>query len=130
MTLLRLDHVNIRTANLTAMVRFYQKVLGLEPGFRPAFPFPGAWLYIGDRPVVHLVVVETPPVVTQTRIEHFAFGATGLPDLVARLARAEVPYSIDAVPGIPLVQVNLRDCDGNHIHIDFDAAELAQLDPA
>ncbi len=32
-------------------------------------------------------------------------------------------YTIDPVPGFPVVQVNLRDPDGNHIHIDFDQAE-------
>ena len=34
----------------------------------------------------------------------------------------------DEVPEFPVVQVNLRHPDGNHIHIDFDIAEMADLD--
>jgi catechol 2,3-dioxygenase-like lactoylglutathione lyase family enzyme len=49
MPLSHLDHVNIRTANLAVLSRFYAEVLGLAPGPRPAFRFGGAWLYCGDR---------------------------------------------------------------------------------
>ena len=57
--LIALDHVNIKTARLDQLVAFYCGVLGLDHGRRPPFPFAGAWLYCGQRPVVHLV--ETPP---------------------------------------------------------------------
>ena len=55
MPLSALDHVNLRTAHLEEMCAFYCEVLGLERGPRPPFPFPGAWLYCGGRPCVHLV---------------------------------------------------------------------------
>ena len=60
-TLKRLDHVNVRTANLDAMIDWYGAMLGMTTGPRPDFPFPGAWLYIGNDPVIHLVGVETQP---------------------------------------------------------------------
>ena len=44
-----------------------------------------------------------------------------------RLKEKGVEYTIDEVPAFPIVQVNFRDPDGNHIHIDFDAAERADL---
>ena len=44
-TLKRLDHVNLRTANLDVMVAWYGRILGMHPGPRPGFSFPGAWLY-------------------------------------------------------------------------------------
>jgi surfactin synthase thioesterase subunit len=28
------------------------------------------------------------------------------------------------VPDLPIIQINVHDCDGNHIHIDFHAEEL------
>jgi len=57
MPLKQLDHVNIRTNNLAEMVRWYSEVLGLHSGPRPDFPFGGAWMYLGDQPVVHLVEI-------------------------------------------------------------------------
>jgi len=51
---LELDHVNIRTRQLSVVRAFYTDVLGLKDGPRPPFGHPGAWLYAGDRPVVHL----------------------------------------------------------------------------
>ena len=58
----QLDHVNLRTSRLEEMTRWYVDVMGLRSGFRPNFPFPGAWLYAGDRAIVHLVGedAETP----------------------------------------------------------------------
>ena len=41
----RLDHYTIRTADLDATRCFYTEVLGLSVGPRPAFTFPGLWLY-------------------------------------------------------------------------------------
>src|SRR5690242_17690871 len=42
MTMAWLDHVNIRTANLEAVSKFYSEILGLRKGPRPPFGFPGA----------------------------------------------------------------------------------------
>jgi len=43
-----LNHFSIRTTDLDASRRFYEEVLGLRVGPRPAFPFPGLWIYAGD----------------------------------------------------------------------------------
>ena len=40
-----LDHVTLRTHDLEGTRAFFEKVLDLKPGYRPDFPFPGAWLY-------------------------------------------------------------------------------------
>lgn len=127
MELGRLDHVNIRTANLDAMIAWYDDVLGMPAGPRANFDFPGAWLYAGDFPVVHLVGVKAQPAAVEPAIEHFAMQARGLASLVAHLTEKGVAHSVDEVPGVPIVQVNVRDPDGNHIHIDFDIAEIADL---
>ncbi len=124
MKILRLDHVNVRTTKLTEMVEFYENILGLRVGARPDFPFPGAWIYVGDHPVIHLVGVNEECAAIEPRIEHFAFQATGLSLLRARLRSADIRHTIDPVPGVPIVQVNLEDVDGNHIHIDFHSDEL------
>lgn len=121
MTLTAFDHVNVRTTNLEDMVEWYGEVLGLHPGKRPNFNFPGAWLYLNDAAVVHLVGVSDGPVAGgNPSLEHFAFKATGLDEFVGKLRRMGVAHTVDPVPGLPIVQVNLRDIDGNHIHVDFE----------
>ena len=129
-TMRRLDHVNVRTANLDAMVEWYGRMLGMTPGWRPAFDFPGAWLYAGEDPVIHLVGVKEQPEAEQEglRLEHFALSATGLGELVGRAKEAGERYMLRPLPNAPVVQVNLWDPDGNHIHIDFDKAEAEGLD--
>ena len=127
MELGRLDHVNVRTANLENMVSWYERMLGMKSGDRPNFPFPGAWMYIGDQAVVHLVGVAGEPGAgseVPLKLEHFAFRATGFTDMVARLDAAGERYHVNAVPGAPIVQINIWDPDGNHIHVDFASAEV------
>jgi catechol 2,3-dioxygenase-like lactoylglutathione lyase family enzyme len=120
MPLRDLDHVNVRTSRLPELLRFYRDVLGLTPGPRPAFSFGGAWLYCGGRPVVHLVEVAAAPAPgPDLRLEHFAFSADDLDDLLARLRGAGVPFRIGEVADFGIKQVHFEDPDGNHIHVDF-----------
>ncbi len=124
MPLTAFDHVNIRTHRLEEMMAWYDDILGLSPGERPDFPFPGAWLYLGDQAMVHLVGVDAPTAPPENlSLEHAAFRATGLKTFIAHLEAKGVPYDLARVPGLPIVQVNTHDPDGNHLHIDFDAAE-------
>lgn len=120
----RLDHVNVRTANLERLVRFYEDVLGLRSGERPPLGFPGAWIYAGDRAVIHLVgVAEQPVPEGALRLEHFAFTASGLREFVARLERAGVTFRQSRQAGSGNVVINLHDPDGNRLHVDFAASE-------
>lgn len=123
MQLGRLDHVNIRTSQLDEMVTWYTTVLGMENGDRPPFPFPGAWLYADGHPFVHLIGVEQEPRSLEPKLEHFAFSGTGLTGFMERLDAAGIDYEPVRVPGIHVLQINLLDCDGNHIHIDFSPEE-------
>ena len=121
---MKLDHVNIRTANLDEMRDWYVRVLGFKDGWRPPFPFPGAWLYAGDDPIVHLVGVDRAPSADEgdLRLEHFALQGDDLAELRARLEAEGLPSREARVPGTDLLQVNVYDPDGNHIHIDFRVA--------
>lgn len=127
MALTQLNHVNLRTADLDRLVAFYRDALGLEPGWRPPFDFPGAWLYCGDQPVVHLVGEARPRQGGDPKLEHFAFAAEGLAEFLARLRALGVAYWVRIVPGLELRQVNFRDPDGTHVHVDFDRSEQADL---
>ncbi|MEO1494206.1 MAG: VOC family protein [Pseudomonadota bacterium] len=130
LTVKRLDHVNVRTADLDRMTAWYETMLGMAKGPRPDFSFSGAWLYIGDDPVIHLVGVDAHPEADDPtlRLEHFALSATGLKALISRAEAAGEHCVVRRVPGFPIVQVNLWDPDGNHLHVDFDIAEADGLD--
>ena len=126
--LVALDHVNLRTANVEAMRAFYVQVLGLRAGPRPAFSFGGAWLYCGDAPVVHLVEVDRPRKPSDDiRLEHFAFRARGLAELLERLGALGIASTLGFIRDFRICQVNVRDPDGTRLHIDFDMAEAESL---
>lgn len=121
-----LDHVNIRTTDLDGMIAWYAEFLGMHRGPRPPFGFPGAWLYAGDQAMVHLVGVSGEVRAGgDITLEHFAVRATGMAAFLSKLTEAGIAHSVDPVPDFPTVQVNLRDPDGNHIHVDFDKSEMA-----
>ena len=127
MGLQRLEHVNIRTADVAAMTDWYCSVLGMTDGERPPFGVPGAWLYVGEHPVVHLVGEGTEPEARDPKIEHFAFSATGLEAMIGFLKERAIPYETVRVPGLGILQINLFDPDGNHIHIDYAPEEADAL---
>ncbi|ASJ74006.1 VOC family protein [Granulosicoccus antarcticus] len=122
MPLVKLDHVNVRTTQLDAMVSWYTTVLGMRSGERPNFPFPGAWMYAGDSATVHLVGIEGSPAAgseVALKLEHFAFAATDMASFETRLQECGERYERSEVPSFNIVQFNVWDPDGNHIHIDF-----------
>lgn len=122
----RLDHVNVRTANLTTLVRFYSEALGLRHGERPPLGFPGAWMYAGEQAVIHLVGVEQQPQPEGSlRLEHFAFSASGLRDFLQRLQQLGIGFKQSRQAGTGNVVINVMDPDGNRLHIDFAASEAA-----
>ena len=114
-----LDHYTINTADLDASVAFYTEVLGLRNGERPAFGFPGAWLYCGDHPVVHLIGGDRPTNAGTGAIDHIAFRASGLGEYKRRLNALGIPFKERDVPDQPLHQVFLEDPDGVTIEINF-----------
>jgi catechol 2,3-dioxygenase-like lactoylglutathione lyase family enzyme len=116
MPLKAFDHVNVRTANLEAMVQWYDTILDMKAGARPDFPFGGAWLYLGD---LALVAQEEQPKSVDPQIEHLAISATGFEGFMAHLEKQGVEARVSKIESFGITQVNIFDPDGNHIHIDF-----------
>lgn len=135
-----LAHFSIRTNSLRASCEFYCGVLGFRKGFRPDFPFPGAWLYLnGDCPadaVIHLIGVDsTDPSgladylgdrpQEQLRggaaVDHLAFAATDLRGMRQRLGAMGVPFRERMVPGLGLHQLFVEDPSGVTIELNFAA---------
>ena len=122
MCIVGLDHVNLRTTQLATMAEWYERVIGLVPGPRPNFPFPGAWLYASDTAIVHLIGVDDEGAAGSERplkLEHFAMRAEGLDAFLAVLDASGTDYRRAELDDFGIVQINVLDPDGNHIHVDF-----------
>ena len=97
--MIALDHINIHAENLEAARDFLLAVLpDLRQGFRPPFDFPGYWLYLGEKPIIHM----------QNRgggmggrrwIDHTAFAPFDFATECARLDAAGLAYTVGGIPG-------------------------------
>jgi catechol 2,3-dioxygenase-like lactoylglutathione lyase family enzyme len=115
-----LDHINIRTSDLAATRAFLVDVLGLVEGWRPPFPFPGAWLYAGDKDVVHLVEVETPAADSAgSSLDHFAFDISDYDDALARVEKTGLKFRAVETPGTTVKQIFVRDPNGVTIELNW-----------
>jgi catechol 2,3-dioxygenase-like lactoylglutathione lyase family enzyme len=123
-----LDHYTIRVPprDLGRIRRFYVEVLGLEEGERPPFTFPGHWLYLAGRPVVHLAGregMEAGAARGTGAIDHIAFRARGLREMRAHLNGLDVEFREQPVPGLGLHQIFLTDPAGILVEINYPAEE-------
>jgi catechol 2,3-dioxygenase-like lactoylglutathione lyase family enzyme len=130
MPLKRIEHYNIHTAKLAETVDFYTRVLGMTNGDRPPFQFPGAWLYVGDTPVVHLVDVGNGYRTGREgargtgTLDHVAFEAQGLPAMREHLQKQKVKFEERVVPRNGVTQLFLEDPNGLTLELNY--AETAR----
>src|SRR5215467_12704250 len=101
MPLQHLQHFLIQTGDLEKTKDWYVDVLGMRVGPHPDFKFPVYWLYLGEDDVLH--ITQGGSQVSQNRmkylgqqstattgsgvVDHVAFRATGLLDLIDHLNR-------------------------------------------
>ena len=119
----KLDHYTIRTEDLDATRRFYTEVLGLSAGPRPAFTFPGLWLYQGRDPLVHVVGVEPGSAADADsgtgRLDHVAFMGSDITAMRERFRASGVAFQERVVPTLSLEQLFVRDPNGIKIELNF-----------
>ena len=126
MAITGMNHFNILTDDVPTTVAFYRDVLGLSDGDRPDLGFPGAWLYVGGEPVLHISGVRTREAIRPGVIDHMAFSAQGLDATLARLQAANVEYTCRQQIGTGLWQVFMRDPNGARVELDFAPHERAR----
>ena len=120
MTVRGLDHINIGTHRLDETRAFFRDVLGLTEGWRPNFPFGGAWLYAGEVAVVHLVELAAPRGPSaQAALDHFAFRIDDYDAIVDRLDAAGVAYRATALPDSAIRQIFIQDLNGVNIELNY-----------
>jgi catechol 2,3-dioxygenase-like lactoylglutathione lyase family enzyme len=115
-----LDHINIRTADLAATKALFVGVLGLTEGWRPPFPFPGAWLYAGDKGVVHLVEVGQAAAASEgSSLDHFAFEISDYEAALQRVKATGLSFRESPTPGTSVRQIFVRDPNGVTIELNW-----------
>ena len=142
----KLDHFSIRTTDIEASRRFYTEVMGFQTGFRPPFKFPGIWLYNGAQypettGVVHIIGIDLndpqglkdylgdkdlDTLNGTGTVDHMAFTATGLADMLARLQKQGVAFRERSVPSLSLHQVFFEDPSGVTIELNYPGTEVQQ----
>lgn len=115
-----LDHINIRTADLAATMTFFIEVLGLTEGWRPDFGFPGAWLYAGEKDVVHLVQVAEPLGRSDaSSLDHIAFDISEYDEALTRVRATGLSFYELSTPGTSVKQIFVREGNGATIELNW-----------
>ncbi len=143
MPLSHLEHVLVQTTDMEGTRDFYTRVLGFHVGPSPDFKFPVFWLYLGDRDVIHVTaggantsenrkqyVGQQSDATSGTGvIDHIAFRATGLSDMMERLAQHKVAFTKRMVNDQGLFQLFLMDPNGIKVELNFSNSEVGSVRP-
>lgn len=143
MPLSHIEHFLLQTSDMEKTREWYTKVLGMRVGPSPDFKFPVLWLYLGDKDVVH--VTEGGRNVSENRkayvgqqseaaegtgvVDHIAFRATGLREMLAHLGKLGVDFRQRQVSDQGLYQLFMFDPNGVKIELNYAAAEAEGLQP-
>ena len=141
MPLSHIEHFLLQTADMDKTREWYVNVLGMHVGPSPDFKFPVFWLYLGDKDVVH--VTEGGAKVSDNRkryvgqesqatsgsgaIDHLAFRATGLRDMIAHLTSLGVDFKQRQVDDQGLYQLFMFDPNGVKIELNYSNTEATGL---
>ena len=141
MPLSHIEHFLLQTADMEKTREWYVKVLGMRVGPSPDFKFPVFWLYLGDKDVVH--VTEGGAKVSENRkryvgqesqatsgsgaVDHIAFRATGLRQMIAHLEGLDVDFKQRQVDDQGLYQLFMFDPNGVKIELNYSNTEAVGL---
>jgi catechol 2,3-dioxygenase-like lactoylglutathione lyase family enzyme len=123
MPVTEMNHFTVLTDDLERTRTFYVEHLGLREGPRPPLGFPGAWLYAGERPILHVIAGRPLPAERRGVLDHMAFSANGLAELVARRDSAGIAYDLRRQAESNVWQLFVSDPNGARVELDFDASE-------
>ena len=118
-----MNHFNILTDDVETTVTFYRDAVGLDVGPRPDLGFPGAWMYAGGRPILHISGGRSKDQLKPGVIDHMAFSAQGLADTLERLDHMGIHYAHRRQAGAGTWQVFFFDPNGARVELDFDPGE-------
>ena len=144
MPLSHIEHILVAADDIDATRDWYARVLGMRSGPHPDFGFPVHWMYLGERDVVHIgpsakmagdiqkqYLGRTSQGTGQGTgaIDHLAFRATGLRQMLEHLKKEKVQFSQRRANGQALFQLFFHDPNGIKIELNYDAAEAEGIAP-
>ena len=123
MAIAGMNHFTVLTDDVARTTDFYRDVLGLREGDRPDLGFPGGWLYAGATAVLHVIGGKTREQLRPGVIDHMAFTASGLREVLATLERHGIENVCRQQAGTGTWQVFFFDPNGARVELDFAADE-------
>jgi catechol 2,3-dioxygenase-like lactoylglutathione lyase family enzyme len=141
MPLSHIEHFLLQTADMEKTRQWYVDVLGMRVGPNPDFKFPVFWLYLGDKDVVHVtegggnvsenrkryVGQESQATAGSGAVDHIAFRATGLREMIAHLEALGVDFKQRQVDDQGLYQLFMFDPNGVKIELNYSNSEAEGL---
>jgi catechol 2,3-dioxygenase-like lactoylglutathione lyase family enzyme len=125
MAIQKIDHFNITAPQplLNKVRDFYVQILGFQEGFRPNFPIPGYWLYLGHKAMIHLVepVDEHQEVKGNGCLDHISFLCDDIDGMANTLRNNNISYEKFTVPDINACQLVFHDPTGFKIELLFQS---------
>jgi catechol 2,3-dioxygenase-like lactoylglutathione lyase family enzyme len=115
----RLDHVNIHTRDGPSMIAFLCDILEVHDGYRPPFPNPGHWLYLGDQAVIHLDVIERDGEFPVGIYNHVAFALYEFEPALTRVRASGFRHEYKDIPGTDLGQIFVFGPEGVKIELQY-----------
>lgn len=120
-----MNHFTILTVDVPLTIEFYTDLLGLTPGPRPPFDFPGAWLYAAGQPILHVIGGRPASELRAGVIDHMAFTAQGLAATLKKLEARGITHEYRRLIGHGTWQLFFRDPNGAKVELDFAPEESA-----
>ena len=144
MPLSHIEHFLVAADDIDATRDWYARVLGMRSGPHPDFGFPVHWMYLGEVDIVHIGPSAKLAGEIQKQylgrtsqgsgtgtgaIDHIAFRATGLRQMLQHLRAETVPFTQRRANGQALFQLFFYDPNGIKIELNYDAAEAEGIAP-
>jgi catechol 2,3-dioxygenase-like lactoylglutathione lyase family enzyme len=144
MPLSHIEHFLVAADDIDATRDWYARVLGMTSGPHPDFGFPVHWMYLSGVDVVHIGPSAKIAGAIQKQylgrtsqasahgtgaIDHIAFRAKGLRDMMVHLRKEGIDFRQRRANGQALYQLFFHDPNGIKIELNFDAAEAEGIEP-
>jgi lactoylglutathione lyase len=123
---MNINHVLVLTSDLKAMECFWTKLIGLQVGERPPFPFNGVWIYSDNKPLVH-IAEQAASVFGNGAIAHVALEGSDYKSLIKRLNTNSYLYTEKVVPLSGERQVFIVGPDGLIVEMLFPLTEQQDI---
>lgn len=120
MSVLGVNHINIRTLDIAGTARFYTEILGLRyDGPREVDGFERNWLFDETgAPIIHLRALAPSSEATGA-LDHIALTCRDLVPALERMRLAGIGFATRDNPSDGIVQVFLKDPNGIALELNF-----------